>query len=737
MEETYEYNVKNPVELIALDAAADSLCKHKEASGIPTDHKLIDTSKKAPYMVIISTLEQCTPEAYCPIWKSIASSTSAKNATPTSMDSWLNRMNLEIKSWEKPQPGSATRQPTHVTMNNGRFHIPDKDEAEFLRWYALSVSLNKRLWFVEQLTPVFRYFVDLDFAQLVGIPERAIEATAKTVQLTLRNFFPSLNDNDETVMTSNGETRNSKPEDALRAIVCTTNYKYIKAKDGKPEMVKTGVHILWPNIFLTRDDALDIRESLVVQLEQEFGKRVHPLNSWQDVVDSSVYGSGNSGTKGSGLRMVGSRKTDICNDCKGKKKKANEGRCNTCLGNGRLDTGRPYFPMCVLDTYSNRDHVAEEYYRQNIHALIVETKTRTTFTSRPEYPSFIVPEHAPKHLSSSNRKRGRTSLAEKDANAGIIKPLDSSLKTSTKHELRNSEPEWDLILSIVRGLGKYKDVTLSKITMNSKKSQYVVHVSGEMCRYCHNVKREHISNRIYFVIDASGIAQRCHDGATEPTDDMQYGLCKDYVGLLGRIPQSLVAQLFPSCSAAKTLISIAKIDDDEIGEMGMRRITNDRKMRKLFQIGDALCQELFKMNWSETLRTSNGEHVIARQQQMIHSSRSAALAVGDDRYKSDQYVLNPSALGSRGILALKELGLDDGELKSEEICDDARQRVTPLAKLTSQLFNDLDFGVELAASLKLDQLPYGDDMGCFDALLSLKLLISENKPKSLRILRDA
>ncbi len=34
-----------------------------------------------------------------------------------------------------------------------------------------------------------------------------------------------------------------KDDEILRAIVCTTNYKYIKAKDGKPEMVKTGVHM--------------------------------------------------------------------------------------------------------------------------------------------------------------------------------------------------------------------------------------------------------------------------------------------------------------------------------------------------------------------------------------------------------------------------------------------------------------------------------------------------------------
>lgn len=717
MEETYEVNEKNPVELISLDAAADSLNKCKEASGIPTDKKLIDVSSHAPYMITISSLEPCTPQSYCPIWKSI--SNTSKSAAPTSMDSWLNRMSLEIKSWEKAPSG--TRNPTHVTMNNGRFHIPNENESDFLKWYAISVSLNKRVWFVEQLTPIFRFFVDLDFAQLVGIPERAIEATAKVVQMTVRNFFPTF-EHDESLL---------KDDEILRAIVCTTNYKYIKAKDGKPEMVKTGVHMLWPNIFVSRDNALDIRESIVVHLEQEFGKRVHPLNSWQDVVDSSVYGSGNFGTKGSGLRMVGSRKTDICNECKGKKKQ-NDVRCSTCLGNGRLDTGRPYFPMCVLNSFSYRDQIAEEEYRQNIHLLIIHTKVRTSFTDVPEFPKFVIPDHAPRHLSNSNRKRGRTSTAEKEAFAGIVKPYDASLKTATKYELQNSEVEWDIIIGIVRNLGVYKDVTLSKVTTNSKRSQYIVHVSGDMCRYCHNIKREHASNRIFFVIDASGIAQRCHDGATEPSDDMQYGLCKDYNGILGRIPQNLVAQLFPSCSAAKTLLPSAQFDDENV-ELGLKRISNDRKLRKLFHIGDALCQEVYKVNWSETLRTSNGEHVIARQNEMMTLSRSAAISVGDDRYTSYQYALNPSALGSRGNIALKELGLDDGETVNKEICEDARKRITPLTKLTSQLFNDLDFGIELAASLDPLQLPTSDDMGCFDCLVSQKFFVPEETKKQKMI----
>ena len=717
------------------------------ASGTPTDAAL-DLNDRAPFMIEVSKLVPCAPSKYCPAWKAIDAARTKEGQPIMTLNQFMNRMDQQIKSWE-PKGKVAT----HVTMNNGRFHIADKDESEFLRWYAQTVSEDKRVWFVEQLTPVFRYFVDLDFAQLVGIPERAMQATAKLVQAIVIKFYPSVLNNEEIeVLSPNGSTVKNKANDVLRSIVCTTNYKFINAKDGKPEMVKTGVHMLWPNLYVTRDDALDIRESIVVALEKEFGKRLHPLNPWQDVVDSSVYGSGNVGTKGSGLRMIGSRKTDTCHVCKGRKKikDAGDKRCDTCDGNGRLDTGRPYFPLCVLNSFGERDRIAEELYRTDIHALVVSTKVRTTFDSRPNHPAFSVPESVPRQLAHCGAKRGRASQALKDASAGIMRPSDSSLKKATACELNNSTLEWDLISNFVRAsMGmKYNDVMVSKITTNAKKSQYIVHVSGDGCRYCHNIKREHVSNRIYFVIDATGIAQRCHDSATEATPEMLYGLCKDYVGVFDRMPRDLVAQLFPTCSAAKNLPAAAPekfqdedaIFEDDAVDTGMRRINKDRKMAKLYKIGDALSQELFKMNWSDTLRTSSGEHVIARQRLMVRSSKRAAIAAGDTRYMSEQYALNPAALGTRGNVAMLELGFDDltGELQipEEETCADARKHITPLAKLTTQLFRDLDFGVELASSLPPSALPPEEDMGGFDGLISRRVMVATQTSLS-SILRDA
>ena len=697
-----EVHPKN--ELIPIDDEIVQDAVDIAACGEPTDLRTLNLSANAPFLFKVNELAPLAVGAYCPIWKEIKD---AAFENPSTLIEWLKRKKIEINKWSVNKHAVAT----HVTMNHGRFHVHEKDEEDFLKWYAVSLTLSKRMWFVEQLTTVFRYFVDLDFCQLAGIPERSMEATAHVVQRVLRKFY-------------------TKHTDDLSVIVCTTNYKYVNAKADKPEMVKTGIHLLWPKIYVTRDDALDLRESILVELEEVFGKRVHPNNSWQDVVDSSVYGSGNAGTKGSGLRMLGSRKTDPCGLCKSKKtsRSPTSGReeiCQQCVGNGRVDTGRPYFPLCVLDGMGKRNRNAEEEYRTNMHKLVLDTKVRSNFKERPAEPYYEIPEHAPRHLAPNlAQTRGRISNATKDAKAGITKPNDPKLQKSTRIELSNTSGEWNAVEHLIRncGTGKYSKVVISKITTGAVASQYVVHVTGEMCRYCHNISREHASNRIYFVIDANGLFQNCHDNADTTSEEMKFGLCKNYSGNLGSIPHHLVGQLFPKCAAAKTLRDDdeAITDEEDLSDV---RITKDHKLRRLYEIGDALSQELYSTSWSSTIITSVGAHIISR-----HAARATllstktALAVGDFKYLSsvEQYAIDPAALGSRCSIALKEMGFED-DVGGAPNSPDLPKKMIPLAKLEQKLFKHLLAIVEMAAYMDPEVVTKGLECESFDGLITERL----------------
>jgi hypothetical protein len=172
---------------------------------------------------------------------------------------------------------------------------------------------------------------------------------------------------------------------------------------------------------------------------------------------------------------------------------------------------------------------------------------------------------------------------------------------------------------------------------------------------------------------------------------------------------------------------------------GIKKISKDRKIAKLFKIGDAICQELYKMTWSNTLKTSSGQHVIiSNQKEVIKFSKKVSLAIGDQKYggtRSDQYALDPSALGARGNTAMMELGFKDvAEIVAgtEEMHEDAKKQIIPIGRLLSQVFHDLKAGIEIAMSLPLeiidnfggnsDEMGEGD-IGCwtFDALISLRI----------------
>ena len=747
--EVAELHPLNHIDVIGPDVSrqAPESFKNEVASGIPNDFHL--DSKQADYLIKISDLKPCAPKAYCPMYKSIQESQVKNGQQIITFDQWLNRMDLLVKKYENG------KRITHVTFNGGKFSIPDDREAEFLKWYAVSLSLNKYLWFVEQRTHIFRYYVDLDFMQLVPLTERVIHATSVLVQRVIRNFFPETQREGLVTIAVQDKERigeiifkETPSENSLRAIVCTTNYKFINAKNGNPEMVKTGIHILWPNLYMDRERALDIRESIIAELEREFGKRIHPLNTWQDVVDCSVYGksstSGGVGGKGSGLRMLGSRKTEECPTCRGKsrgdKKKNGEfsGGCDMCLNNGKVDTGRPYYVLCVLNSFGSRDYEAEEYYRRDLGALIVDTKIRTTFQEAPKHPIYVVPERAPlRVVDQSGVKKGTTAT-------GARKPADAKLSSSTKQKLQNSSLEWDLIHNVIRACanGTYKNTIITEITTNARNSQYIVHIGGESCRYCHNIKREHTSNRIYFVVDSNGVTQRCHDNAGEISPEMQFGLCRDYVGFLNRLHHAEVKQLFPSSSTAQLEANIPNLaigadhesdaEYDENAQCKRWTISDDRKLAKLYKIGDALSKQLFNKTWSDTLRTSEGEHVIARQRMLLRRAKTTSAALGDAAYSSvdDYYSMRPSSLGSKGNNAMADLGfsdLMDSSLKDSELNNilhkDARKKFLKLYNLTEDVFKALDMGVELACNMNLTEI------SCCKSFDELFFVTSENNKK--------
>jgi hypothetical protein len=145
-------------------------------------------------------------------------------------------------------------------MDGGILYVPPEETREFYRSYISMINSGSKLYVVEQKTDNFKFFVDLDYKA----PEK-------------------LKDDDLVQFCS-----------IIHEAIGTASPCVIARAQPRPvkEGIKSGVHIHWPELVVTRTQALNLRTKIITSLGE---------GPWDTIVDASVYG-------GSGLRMLWSHK---------------------------------------------------------------------------------------------------------------------------------------------------------------------------------------------------------------------------------------------------------------------------------------------------------------------------------------------------------------------------------------------------------------------------------------------
>jgi len=148
-------------------------------------------------------------------------------------------------------------------MNGGQLYVPDKDNEAFWRAYLADLASGQKLYIVEQKTEQFRFFVDIDY--------RAENPLADDDVISLAH----------------------KIYDA----VAEGGRCFISRAPPREEkgLVKSGIHIHWPDLVVGRNDAMALRTQILMQLEEDH---------WAETIDASVY-------RGAGLRCLWSMKKDV------------------------------------------------------------------------------------------------------------------------------------------------------------------------------------------------------------------------------------------------------------------------------------------------------------------------------------------------------------------------------------------------------------------------------------------
>jgi len=151
---------------------------------------------------------------------------------------------------------------THVLMDGGILQVPFEQLEEFYVECVHAIRTGTKLYVVEQKTDVFKFFVDLDFKSSEALPDEAIIELAAMMHSVVQNG---------------------------RCCIARATPRPV---DGQ---IKTGVHFHWPDVYVTRSEALAMRTRILLELPED--------PEWSRRIDASVYG-------GSGLRMLWSHKRE-------------------------------------------------------------------------------------------------------------------------------------------------------------------------------------------------------------------------------------------------------------------------------------------------------------------------------------------------------------------------------------------------------------------------------------------
>jgi len=356
-----------------------------------------------------------------------------------------------FKHWCEQNSTSGRR--SHVTLDGGSYSIPP--EIDVLQQYLECIKVREKIYLVEQKTPCFNFFVDLDYKDATELSFEEIQNVCAIVCKKVKSIT------------------NSNKE----CIICVGEPKNVK------DQIKTGVHMNWKGLVINKDNALVLRSHIVSELIN-----IRPGYDWDSIVDIAVY-------KGSGFRLPWSYKKVKHDLCKGK-------GCNKCFNVGKIDEGF-YLP---LYSYKNGafTRLSPEPSIQLLRKLSIRTQDEQSIDIGGGLVTYTV---------------GDIPTFQKDIG-------DPSLKKSLQKFITKNMIHWpNMSIKSVVEMGNVKWV-------------------GTYSQYCENVKREHKSHHIWFLIQHNmWITQKCFCRCIRNDGNKS---CKDFSGTVHKLDHSITNMLSTS-----------------------------------------------------------------------------------------------------------------------------------------------------------------------------------------------
>ena len=415
---------------------------------------------------------------------------------------WLRENNC--LSYPQDESGSP---PTVLDMGGGKYWITDSKYDAFLNRYAdlvknqvaqsregLCVKSNPAISLTECRGEVFRYFVDFDIVAPRPLEDARLAQLAEILTAVVVRFFLS----------------GAEGQADRRTTLVLSCAPPLRKSEGS---WKVGVHANFPEFFVTKDMALQMRELLVAEFMREFGPVLGGPSAElvRDIIDASVYRQ-----PVSGLRMLGSAKVVRCETCRGNPEQKKE--CLDCrehLVQNVRQHGKNW--------HAERNYTVHSVYRDGVIDPVMTSECNANFAKGVRLTSIRTPSGAvacadwaapkgcPPILPPPTTKSGKAVAGE---SYEMKTDQEATKKLFKKREvLLPTDERVDCMLQSVRGLhSKWLAVDAREAFYLPDSGLYIFKGHGCGSYWCKNKRDYHQSSGVYWVFEPTGggtVHQRC------------------------------------------------------------------------------------------------------------------------------------------------------------------------------------------------------------------------------------
>ena len=424
---------------------------------------------------------------------------------------------------------------THLLLNGGKLCIPNDYYEDFLKKYTLDLINENPNFICESRNELFKFMIDLDFLEKFSIStEKILFFVFKII-----NILQLIINNEKNIFS---------------CYVCLTQPL---EKDNKTSIkIKTGVHLVFPNLIVNKEISLQIRNILIYYFKYTLSDWVN--TSWEQIIDESIY-------KQNGLRMIGSSKIEKCKNCK------KDMECKVCNNTRKINQNRYYVPIFyiskniikLLEFKNKSKYFKLEYldylfhtenfidinklieFQEKIHNDIIDNNYQIiTFKKHSNYFKILkkcsiryckeslvrFKDNLPLWINNvlkfnqNNNKVNSPILSQQQNNFfNKLSKKDSQVKVNKINKIINiDDDEGKKIINYIKtSFPVYKNELFKDIFFFG--NYYII---STLSHYCMNIKSEHTSNHVYFVINKSEIYQKCF--STNINEQQINGPCSNF-----------------------------------------------------------------------------------------------------------------------------------------------------------------------------------------------------------------